>query len=54
VVPTSWALDLMRHAILDSTPLAPLPVEITALVATSVSRPDVGPQHGLPTCLSGR
>lgn len=34
-LPSTWALDLMRYATLDTRPLAPLSVAVTALAATS-------------------
>lgn len=37
LLPTTWALDLMRYATLDTRPLAPVPVAICALVATSLA-----------------
>jgi hypothetical protein len=41
-MPTTWALDLMRHATLDTLTLAPVPVEIAALVTTSLTLLTVG------------
>lgn len=42
LMPTTWALDLMRHATLDTLTLAPVPVEIAALVTTSLTLLTVG------------
>ncbi len=35
--PSTWGLDLVRHLAMGSTPLAPLPVEVGALVLSSVT-----------------
>lgn len=37
LLPGTWGLDLIRHLLIDTRPLEPLPVEIAALVLTSVA-----------------